>query len=92
LGVDKLMRKVNQTHIKKTIKQTGSWTGYIAPSNVPQENVVTGWGMGRLTTITELSSTLMVDNNAYSLEYLLTHLKANNERNGLGNGIAYWEA
>ncbi|MGF2716262.1 hypothetical protein ACQUY5_29275 [Bacillus cereus] len=85
------MKTVLKSHIKKTIKKTGSWTGYIAPRNVPEGNVKEGWGMGRLTTITELSDTLMVDNNAYTLDYLLTHLKANNVRNGLDEILVFWE-
>ncbi|MEC2463747.1 hypothetical protein P9X10_02370 [Bacillus cereus] len=85
------MKKVTKAQVKATVKRTGSWTGYIAPSKVPKQNVNQGWSIGRLTMVTILEDTLMVDNNAYTLEYLLMHLSANNSRNGLGDGIAYWE-
>ncbi|WP_180231226.1 hypothetical protein [Bacillus toyonensis] len=83
------MKMADKTAINKAIKLEGKWTGYIAPRNAPKEQIKQGYG--RLTTITSVNGKLMVDNGAYTLEYLVSHLRANSVKNGMGEALLYWE-
>lgn len=75
------MKKLTKTQVKKIIRDTGKWAGYIVPCKVNTFHIVGGWGLGMKVEFTDLEEMEKTLNS-------FTYYNCNSE---LGNYVAFYQ-
>lgn len=48
------MKRLHKNTVKKIIRDTGSWSGYIVASNVAEYHIANGWHIGCEVTVNSI--------------------------------------
>lgn len=74
------MKRIHKATVKKQIKDSGKWEGYICASNVNSYHVNSGWHIGHSVSVTTIDAL-----NALMRDY--AYYNCNSE---LGNRVYCW--
>lgn len=91
-----MMNPINKHTVLKTVRTTGSWSGYVAPNKVNGFHVKDGWhiGMHVFITIDRNGNYCYVSDNAQDFQELsdfINNFAYYNCNSELGKTIKFWE-
>lgn len=75
------MDTINKNTVNKIIRDTGTWTGYIAPCNVNSFHITGGWCLGYKITVTSI----------VELDQLIDEFRFYNCGPELGQRVRLWQ-